>query len=144
VALTKLMDGSVLLARHGATTVEQVHAALGALGTVSARVLGTVLTAAPGTGLQHVVRGDDRAPTGQQADGVAFPVPPLTQEGAALMSADRSVDDMELEMNGGSDPRRPSPKPRAMDVATVQIPVPVPAPETRATEDGTDDAPKSS
>ena len=124
VALTKLMDGSVLLARHGATTVEQVHAALSALATVSARILGTVLTAAPGTGLQHVVRGDDRVQA-TQADAVAFPVPPLTAE-AALLSSDRAGDDMELEMNGASDPRRPSPKPRSMDLPTVQIPVPVP------------------
>ena len=144
VALTKLMDGSVLLARHGATTVEQVHAALSALATVSARILGTVLTAAPGTGLQHVVRGDDRVQA-TQADAVAFPVPPLTAE-TALLSSDRAADDMELEMNGASDPRRPSPKPRSMDLPTVQIPVPVPAtaPETRAADDGADDAPTSS
>ena len=145
VALTKLMDGSVLLARHGATTVEQVHAALGALATVSARVLGTVLTAAPGTGLQHVVRGDDRAHVSQQADAVALPVQPLTRE-AALLSSDRQVDDMEdmeMEMNDTSDPRRPSPKPRSMDVPTVQIPVPVPAPEPRG-DDRADDAPTSS
>ena len=94
VALTKLMDGSVLLARHGATTVEQVHAALGALATVSARILGTVLTAAPGTGLQHVVRGYDRVHG--HAAGRRRGVPRAGADaGGCAPPSDRAVDDME-------------------------------------------------
>ncbi len=131
-ALTKLMDGSLLLARHGVTTVEQVHAALGSLATVSARVLGTVLTATPGAESQATERGEERWRSPQQ--GGWFRDPPLDGEGEGAFGGPSNgtvtlphdernpADPNALNSDPGSGQGLPSPRPRSMDVATVMIP----------------------
>lgn len=73
--LAGVVDGAILVARHGQTTTEQVAQAARALGQVHAGILGTVLTFLPssqikdsryGQGYENSVNGAGAATTGQR------------------------------------------------------------------------------
>jgi succinoglycan biosynthesis transport protein ExoP len=107
-AVAPATDGVILVCRYRSTTRDQVSAARGALKSVSASLLGTVLTMTPSSGPQayqqyRSYERDERAVVRVSPGGAKLPVTPLRPT---------VIDGEDAEPRNGASRPRPSPTPR--------------------------------
>ncbi|WP_214365428.1 polysaccharide biosynthesis tyrosine autokinase [Pseudonocardia sp. H11422] len=120
-------DGALLAVRHGRITADQARAAGAALGAVSARLLGTVMTIVPSAGVRRYVKRDAAFGSGPRSSTPDANRPAAERAGASLTTP---------EPVGPAAPARPAPATREGAAQATGNGRPSPVPRTDGREPG--------